>query len=96
MVKQIYECWKTPDGTDITFTTIENAEKFKKQGLISEDAFLEYSIEAQTAEEASAIHNLRQGWGAYNPMGEPKPCPKYNSWFYPQGSGECWHCSENY
>ena len=96
MVKHIYQCWITPDGTNITFTTRENAQKLKEQGLIIREAFLQYSIEAETFEEASAIHSLRQGWGAYKPIGEPKPCPKCDSWFYPQGSGECWKCGKVY
>ena len=92
MVKKIFECWKTPDLTSITFTTVENAKRQKEKGLIANNAFLEYAIEADTYEEACAIHNLRQGWGVYKPMGEPQNCPKCNSWFYPEGSGECWQC----
>ena len=61
MSKYIYECWKSLDETEITFTTRENAKELRTQGLISEDAFLEYSINANTLEEACAIHNLRQG-----------------------------------
>ena len=94
MVKHKYECWKTPDLTEITFTTAENALTSKQQGLIPQDAFMEYCIEADTWEEACSIHNLRQGWGVYKPMGESQPCPQCNSWFYPEGSGECWRCGK--
>ena len=90
MVKRRYECWKDSDG--ITLTTAENALEYRQNGLIPQDAVMEYAIEAETSEEANAIHNLRQGWGAYNPMGEPQPCPKCSAWFYPEGSGECWRC----
>ena len=94
MVKRIYQCWKSSDRTDITFATIEGIKELKQKGLIPEDAYLEYTLEAATFEEACAIHDLRQGWGAYKPMGEAEPCPKCNSWFYPQGSGECWRCGK--
>ena len=92
MVKKIFECWITPDKTNITFTTSENIKQLKKQGLIQPEAYLQYYIEANTVEEACAIHHLRQGWGADRLMGEPELCPQCNSWFYPQGSGECWQC----
>ncbi len=70
MVKRIYQCWKSYDGTSITFATVEGIKELKQKGLISEDAYLEYTLEAATLEEACAIHNLRQGWGDYKPMGE--------------------------
>ena len=92
MVRRRYECWKDADA--VTFTTNENATESRQQGLIPQDAVMEYAIEADTFEEACAIHNLRQGFGAYKPMGEPQPCPKCNAWFYPQGSGECWRCGK--
>ena len=70
MVKLRYECWKTPDSTDITFTTTENAIELRQKGFISEDAFMEYCIEADTWEEACSIHYIRQGWEKYKPMPE--------------------------
>ena len=65
-----YECWKTLDSTDITFTTAENALELRQQELIPQDAFLEYYIEADTWEKACSIHYLRQGWGEYKSMSE--------------------------
>ena len=94
MVKKVFECWITPDKTNVTFSTRKNIQQEKDRGLIPQDAYLQYSIEADTFEEACAIHSLRQGWGAYKPIGEAELCPKCNSWFYPQGSGECWHCGK--
>ena len=94
MVKQIFECWVNRDKTEISLMSREEAQRnIETDGLTKAD-LLEYSIEADTWEEACAIHNLRQGWGGYNPMGEPEPCPKCGSWFYPQGSGECWQCGK--
>jgi hypothetical protein len=53
-----------------------------------------YAIDAESPEEASAIHNLRMGWGPYKPMGEPAPCSVCGSMYYPQGSAWCWKCGE--
>jgi hypothetical protein len=50
MAKKIFECWKAPDSTEITFTTVENATRQREQGLIPKNAFLEYLIEANTYE----------------------------------------------
>ena len=70
MVRRKYECWKTTDSTEIIFAPAENILKLKQQELIPQDTFLEYYIEADTLEEACSIHNLRQGWEAYKPMGK--------------------------
>jgi len=52
-------------------------------------------IEAASGEEASAIFNLRMGFGAYHPMGESQECPRCGAWFYPSGSGQCWSCGHS-
>ena len=70
MVKHRYECWRTSDSTDLTFATAENIVELKRQELISQDAFLEYYIEADTWEEACSVHYLRQGWEEFKSMSE--------------------------
>lgn len=92
MGRTTYECWKTADGSDTTFADKANVEKLKSNGLIPSDAILEYAIEALTSEEASAIHHLRQGFEPYVPMGKAGSCPKCESIFYPESSGDCWRC----
>jgi hypothetical protein len=56
------------------------------------DAELLFEYEADTPEEAMAIYQLRLGFGAFLPMGDPEPCPKCGAIYYPGGSSICWHC----
>lgn len=52
-----------------------------------------YVIIADTFEEAGAVHNIKQGWEPYNPVGPAEKCPKKcGSMYYPYGSGECPNC----
>ena len=89
-MKRTYEAWEAPG--QVALLPEGRAAEDKRKGLLPEEAVLLYRLEAATPEEASAIHNLRMGFGPYNPMGEPAPCPKCDAWFYPEGSGECWRC----
>lgn len=80
-----YECWGEPEdrkkysgninvavdiNCDCTFTTAENAVKLRKQGLISKNAVLLYTIEARSWDEAMAKHHKKQGWEPYVPFDE--------------------------
>ena len=48
---------------------------------------------AATHEEALSIRNLRMGFGAYIPEGDPEVCPHgCGSFYYPEGSGQCPYC----
>lgn len=85
-----YECWQEPDG--VMLLRDDRVAVYRAIGQMTEDARLRYVITAATGEEASSIHSLRQGFGPYNPMGEPDKCPVCAEWFYPLGSGECWNC----
>jgi hypothetical protein len=79
------------DDDSIVLTTEGNARILRGQGLLTGFALL-YEFEADTPEEAHAIHNLRQGWEPYKPEGEPEKCPKCNAIYYPESSGICWRC----
>ena len=86
-----YQAWKTEDGA--VFVSMDTTSEKQLQEIHGATEFL-FEIEAATGEEAAAIYNLRMGFGVYEPMGEPESCPKCGSWFYPQGSGECWKCGK--
>lgn len=86
-----YEAWEMDDGC-VLFGS-ENREQVLANPAVKFVKLL-YEFEAATGEEASAIHNLRMGFGAYTPNGEPEECPKCCAWFYPQGSGQCWRCGQ--
>jgi hypothetical protein len=87
-----YQAWRTEDG--VVFFRVENRTEDELALLLSNATEFLFEIEAATGEEASAIYSLRMGFGPYNPMGEPDNCPNCNSWYYPQGSGECWQCGK--
>lgn len=86
----IYEAWV--DATGITLAPKPAIGGLITDGIISAPARCIYSFEAATAEEASAIHHIRQGWEPYSPSGEAEQCVVCESYYYPKGSGECWKC----
>ncbi len=92
MSRYIYEAWCDPEDNSITFATTDSIEVQKNKKILSGNSVLLYKIEAETYEEARAIHNLRQGWEPYKPMGEAHLCPECEAYFYPEDSGECWKC----
>lgn len=76
-----YSYWETPDLDNHFQPGVELYDFHKDQGFV-----LKFVIQAETWEEALAIHHLRKGW-AYTPT--PKDfCPKCN--FVVYGSGECY------
>lgn len=87
-----YKAFEQGDGP--LLTTEENAEHLRKSGLILPEDKILYEFDAHTPEEACAIHHLRQGFEPYKPVGEPKPCPRCGSTYYPESSGVCWHCGK--
>lgn len=91
-MRQRFEAYSASDG--IIFASVESIEDQRAKGLLEREAQLLYVLEADTWEEALSIHNLRMGWGPYNPMSDPEPCPKCGAWFYPKGSGQCWRCGD--
>jgi hypothetical protein len=66
----------------------------RKLGQLDPKAELLWEITGYTYEEVMAVHNLRMGFGPYNPTGESVACPTCNAHYYPLGSGECWHCGK--
>jgi hypothetical protein len=88
--KRYYHARRNNDGSMLI--SMENRTLEEQRKLLDTTEFL-FVVEAATHEEAAAIYNLRMGFGPYTPMGEPANCPHCDSWYYPQGSGECWQCS---
>jgi hypothetical protein len=81
------------DSESITLALPDQVRDMREKGLIEKDAKLIHIIEVATAEEASAIYNLRMGYDPYRPMGSPALCPKgCGSYYYPEGSGQCPYC----
>jgi hypothetical protein len=97
-MRKVYEAWAEFDGpvwTSISFGAIEGIEEQKAKGLIRPAAKLMYRIEADTFEEALAVHYIKMGWSPFQPAGKPKPCPNScGAVFYPEGSGESPNCGK--
>jgi hypothetical protein len=91
-VRETYEAWNDPDDDSVTLAPAGTAAELRAKGLLSVRATLLYRFDADTSEEASAIHALRMGWEPYRPIGESTPCPRCGAIYYPQGSGQCWRC----
>ena len=87
-----WEAWEDPADKSITLLGSGEGKIQQANGLLSTEATLLYRFQAQTFEEASAIHALRMGWDPYRPIGEPTPCPRCGAIYYPGGSAECWRC----
>ena len=88
-----YEAWV--DVESVTFATAEAIEYQKANRLLGHGLKFLYSVEADTPEEAMAIHHIKMGWEPYKPIGEPQKCPKdCGSYFYPKGSGVCPKCGQ--
>lgn len=87
-MKKRFIAWSdsTDDGIGMTIE-----ENFKP----SATSTILYEIEADTWEEAQAVHHVKMGWGPYLPGGNPAPCPNdCGSIYYPEGSGECPGCGK--
>lgn len=92
-MKYRFEVWVDADSESMVGAGL--VDDLKEKGFIGEEAQLIHVIEASTAEEASAIYNLRMGLEPYRPLGKPQPCPKgCGSYFYPEGSGQCPYCGD--
>lgn len=87
-MKKIYEAW-TDDG--VLFSTVEGIAWHRQKGLLGESARFLHRVDADTHEEAMAVHHLKMGWEPYKP-GKPAVCPYCGAYFYPEGSGECPNC----
>lgn len=87
-----YQAFEQSDGP--LLVTEDNARTLRELDILLPTDILLYEFDAATPEEASAIHNLRQGFEPYKPMWEAARCPDCNAWYYPEGSGICWRCGE--
>ena len=92
-MKKAYEGWAAKGS--VTFTLAENIPDLRQRGLLEPDAKFLHRIDADTFEEALAVHHLRIGREPYRPMGKPAQCPNgCGAYFYPEGSGECPNCGK--
>jgi hypothetical protein len=90
-----YSVWTSPKQERVqTITFVEGKERPRSlNGAFMPDTeVLLFTIDAATWEEAQAIKHLRMGWEPYKPQGGPKPCPRCEAVYYPEGKGECWQC----
>lgn len=97
-MRKIYEAWAEgddPNWKSISLATREGIEEQRAKGLLAPNAKLRYRIEADTFEEALAIHHIKMGWSPFQPAGKAEPCPhSCGALFYPEGSGECPNCGK--
>jgi hypothetical protein len=94
-MRKVYEAWQDESTCSITFALQEVIEQERARGTISEEAKFLHRVEADTHEEAMAVHHIKMGWGPYVPMGEASGCPRgCGAMFYPGGSGECPNCGK--
>jgi hypothetical protein len=79
----------------VTLASAEQVSKMKEGELAGAHTRLLHVIEANTPEEAAAVHNIKMGWGGYTPSGEAEDCPKCcGAKYYPGGSGICLNCGQ--
>ena len=91
-MKKTYEAWNDEEASATVFSPLENLALERSRGLLAKAEFL-HRIEADTHEEAQAVHHIKMGWAPYVPMGKPEVCPKgCGAMYYPKGSGECPNC----
>ena len=84
-----YEAWIRADDTEISVGTASQIKENRRKGLLDAESRLLYEIEAETPEEASAVHHIRMGWEPYKPMSESEDCPNgCGAVYYPMGSGQ--------
>jgi len=87
-----YEAWIDEEEGVVTLGDLENVQWQRSKGLLKATRML-HRIEADTPEEAHAVHNIKMGWEPYVPIGKPAPCPRgCGGFYYPEGSGECPKC----
>jgi hypothetical protein len=92
-MKKVYGAWQDEAECSITFAPLEVIEDERANGNLTDKAKLLHRVEADTFEEALAVHYIKMGWRPFVPMGEAKECPRgCGAMFYPEGSGECPKC----
>jgi len=91
---KVYTAWTDARGSTASLVGGEGPPQDNAGNKLPDCEVFLWRIEAATWEEACAIYHLRMGHGYYKANGPAKPCPKCNSMFYPEGSGECWRCGK--
>jgi len=91
-MKRLFSAWSSSDGTEITFSEGEHRPRLANGDPAPGCDVVLWRVEAGSYEEAMAIRNVRLGYGPYVPLGDSAPCPKCDAMYYPDGSGQCWHC----
>ena len=92
-MKRVFTAWgDEKSGIASTIVEGEGPPKFRNGELIPDSGVLLWRVELGSFEEVTAIRNLRNGWGPFEPEGDAEPCPKCGALFYPKGSGQCWRC----
>ena len=88
-----YVSLRSDGGGTITLMGADQVDDHVLSGVLESDYEKLWDIFAASSEEASAIHAMRMGWHPYNPMGEPKLCPRNcGCYYYSLGSGQCPLC----
>lgn len=92
-MQRVFTAWgKKDDAQPSAMCAGDGPPRFANGELDPDCEKLFWRIVVGSWEEASAVFNLRNGWEPYAPMGRAAPCPRCGSQFYPEGSGQCWHC----
>lgn len=89
-----YESWHDHDNDSISLSSAKEARREKRMKIIGPRSKLLWSFTASTFEEAMSIQNLRCGYAPYNPIGQAEECSVCGSYYYPNGSAECWKCKD--
>jgi len=97
-MRKTYEAWAEGEGSkwiSISLATIDGIAEQRAKGLLPPNAKLRHQIEAETMEEALAVHHIKMGWPPFQPPGKAQPCPNScGALFYPEGSAECPNCGK--
>lgn len=94
-MRKVFEAWieTGAEAMEITLGTPEQIRLYRAQGLLADTAQLLHRIEADTPEEAKAVHHIKMGWEPYKPMGKAADCPRgCGAKYCSEGSGECPNC----
>ena len=88
-----FEAWSTAEGDEVTVVPAEEATALSGERPLGAAPTLLYEIQAESWEEAMAVHHVRMGWEPYKPLGKAKACPRgCGALYYPDGSGWCRNC----
>jgi hypothetical protein len=87
VVRKTYEAWIDGSEQCVTLGDLGNLGWQRSNGLLKACVKLLHRFEADTPEEAQAVHHIKMGWEPYRPTGEPALCPNgCGAFYYPQSS----------